>query len=696
MELEEFRESFINEDINAEAVNTNRYPIEVFIDHAADILKNDYSLISDISHCFYEFKNGTRAYKNMHVDAAYLDLPANTLDLLIADFNEDEIKSITNSVIEDKTKLLLNYFENCLKGFFIKAEQANPAVQLARDIRSNVDAIYGIHLFVVSTDKLSKYVKTLELNDYTYGSYSFKVTLDVLDIEKIYRSKMVGFEKEDLVISCEDFGFSGIPCIKAEIETDQYDSYLAIVPGPFLAEIYKKYGPSLMESNVRSFLKFNGGVNKGIRGTVLNEKSRFFTYNNGISTTAKSIVTENDPVTGLLIKTFVDLQIINGGQTTATLAATNIRNNADLSGIFVQMKLTVLHDPNPELIRNIAKYANSQNKVKTADLNSSHPFYVRMEDFSRKIYAPIASGQLVQQLWFFERARGQYEQPLMQMTKKQRDDYKLVRPKDKRFTLTDLSKYMNAADMLPHYVSWGGEVNAAHFHNNMEKQWEKDNSVYSELYYKELIGKKILFAYIENTVSSQEWYQENRAYRPQLVAYTFSKMVLEARKVKKYINFREIWDLQKVPDAFYGDTARMAKTVFDTIYDPNRSSTNIETYCKKEECWKIVQNKPYELSDAILEVLISHVEKNEEAVQAQKDQKFASGISDEIGIYTKGALYWESLIARGTEQKVLSYPEAQMLTNAIKYCNGTFEQLTKYQLKEIGRISTALKENGIE
>ena len=124
-------------------------------------------------------------------------------------------------------------------------------------------------------------------------------------------------------------------------------------------------------------MKFNGGVNKGIRGTILNEKSRFFTYNNGISTTAKSVSTKATG-SGLLITEFVDLQIINGGQTTATLAATNIKNNADLSGIFVQMKLTVLKEENPELIRNIATYANSQNKVKTADLNSSHPFYVRI------------------------------------------------------------------------------------------------------------------------------------------------------------------------------------------------------------------------------------------------------------------------------------------------------------------------------
>ena len=693
--IDEFRESFINEDVNAEAVNTSRYPIEVFIDHAVDILKNDYSLVSDMSHCFYEFKNGTKAYKNMHIDAAYLDLPGNTLNLLVADYNEGEIKNITRTLIGERSQSMINFFENVLKGFFSKAEQANPAVQLARDIRNNIDSIHTVHLFFVSTDKLSTTVKTLELDDYTFSSYNFRVALDVLDIEKIYRSKMAGFQKDDLVINCEDFGITGIPCIKAEIETDQYDSYLAIVPGVFLANIYKKYSSTLLESNVRSFLKFNGGVNKGIRGTILNEKSRFFTYNNGISTTAKSVetkMTEN----GLIITSFTDLQIINGGQTTATLAATNIKNNADLSGIFVQMKLTVLKEEDPELIRYIATYANSQNKVKTADLNSSHPFYVRIEDFSRKIYAPLASGQLVQQLWFFERARGQYEQPLMQMTKKQRDDYKLVRPKDKKFTLTDLSKYMNAADMLPHYVSWGGEVNAAHFHNSMDKQWKKDNSVFNELFYKELIGKKIFFAFIENVISDQEWYQERRAYRPQLVAYTFSKLVYEAKKAKKIINFRGIWDLQKVPDVYYKEVAAIGKIVFDTIYDENRSTANIETYCKKEECWIILQKKPYEISNAVREVLISNAEKEVEAVQAKKEQKVVTGLTDEVGIFYKGVDYWQSLITRGTEQGVLNPVEAQMLQNAIKYCNGVYAQLSKFQLKEIFRIESMLNENGIK
>ena len=360
------------------------------------------------------------------------------------------------------------------------------------------------------------------------------------------------------------------------------------------------------------------------------------------------------------------------------------------------MKLTVLKDSDPDLIRNIAKYANSQNKVKTADLNSSHPFYVRMEDFSRKIYAPLASGSLVQQLWFFERARGQYEQPLMQMTKAQANNYKLTRPKSMKFTLIDLAKYMNSANMLPHYVSWGGEVNAARFHNDMEKQWNKDNTVYNELFYKELIGKKILFAKIEKTISDQQWYQENRAYRPQIVAYTFSKLVLAAKEIHKVINYRQIWDIQGVPFEFEYDIAKIGELVFEKINDSNRSTTNVETYCKKQECWDIIAKVPYQISDELVAILIFPHEKVIEENEARKGQKFDNGLFNEIAIFQKGDDYWTSMIKRGKTQFVLNDADVFALMDAIKYCQMQYTQLSKKQIRAIINVVAKLKENGIE
>jgi hypothetical protein len=602
--LEEFRDRFINEDINAAAAASERHEVEVFIEESIDILTNDYSLITEMTPCYHDFSKGNRAYKNMHVDAAFLDIPSNVLNLLYADYNEGDVASITNEFIKHKSQLLINFFENVLKDYFDTAEKSSEAYQLAENIKKNIEYINKLHLFIASTNKLSRTVKKIKMPEVSFKDRKFQVVVNILDIENIYRSKLASFKKDDIVINCSDYNLDGIPYIQANLGTDQYESYLAVVPGKFLSDIYKEYDSSLLESNVRSFLKFNGAVNKGIRSTILNEKDKFFTYNNGISTTAENIERSHRNDGTPLITSFKNLQIINGGQTTATLAATSIKNKADLSGIYVQMKLTVLKQENPELVRNIATYANSQNKVKTADLNSSHPFYVLIENYSRKIYAPKTAGSLIQPLWFFERARGQYEQPMMQMSKAEALNYKLLRPKDKKFTLVDLAKYENASKMLPYYVSWGGEVNAARFHSSMLEQWEKDNSIYNELYYKELIGKKILFTHIEKTVSNQSWYQEKKAYRPQIVAYTFAKLVYSAEQVQKKINYKEIWDLQDVPSAFNFDIENIAKIVFDCINDEKRETTHIETYCKKETCWTVVKNVEYHISDELLSILV--------------------------------------------------------------------------------------------
>ena len=453
MNFDEYREFYIN-TIKNTGLSENIHPIDAFINDVSDMMINDYNLINDIELCNYEWKNGNKAFKSMKIDAYSVDVVTNTLNLLLADFNDGEIETITNQSKNNMSQLMLNFFENVLKGFFKETEQSAVYTQASIEIRKSIDSIDKIHLFIISTNKISEKVKDLLLQPFIYQGRVFKVKLDVIDFDRIFKTRAESFEKEDIIINTLDYGVEGIPCIKAKLGTDMYDSYLAVIPGEFLADIYDDYSSQLLESNVRSFLSFRGGINKGIRGTILNSRDKFFTYNNGISATAKSIETKFVDGQGLLITNFVDLQIINGGQTTASLASTRIKDKASLKNIYVQMKLTVVKENDPEFIRNIAKFANSQNKVTSADLNSNHPFYTRIEDFSRKIYAPAINGNPYQELWFFERARGQYEQPMIKMTtKKQRDDYQKVRPKDKKFTKTDLAKFVNSANMLPYYVS---------------------------------------------------------------------------------------------------------------------------------------------------------------------------------------------------------------------------------------------------
>ena len=75
---------------------------------------------------------------------------------------------------------------------------------------------------------------------------------------------------------------------------------------------------STIEFNVRSFLQDKVMVNKGLKHTIVNEPSKFVSYNNGISIIVDDIISfgEND---NILTDKFNGIQIINGGQTTASI-----------------------------------------------------------------------------------------------------------------------------------------------------------------------------------------------------------------------------------------------------------------------------------------------------------------------------------------------------------------------------------------
>ncbi len=689
MNLDDFREDLINE-IKAQSQIEGIYDVEAFIEYCKDILINDFGIISDLENTFVEYKTKNPQYRNMRLDASYLELSLNTIHLLYSDFNDGDIYPINNEFIKQKTTYMVNFFYNALKGYFKQSAESDSTTQMARDIVKNISAIKKLHLIIISTNKKSDRLKTtIGLKPINIGNIEFNIDLTLLDIEGIFETKAATFKREDIVIRTKDYSIpKGIPCIKADIQSKDYDSYLAVVPGKFLSDIYLKFSGRLLESNVRSFLNTRGQINKGILNTILTNKTNFFAYNNGIATTAEDIKIEK--IDGFnYITEFTNLQIINGGQTTASLASAVIKNNANLSGIFVQMKLTLIknEDKAPELIRLISKYANKQNKVTNADLNSNHPFYARIEDLSRKIKTPLLPNTIVQKVWFFERARGQYDQAKMQLkTKKERDSFELLNPKSQKFTKTDLAKYINASEMRPYDVSWGAEVNMTRFQTLMEKDWEKSNLEYNEEYYKDLIAKAIVFKEIERIISNTEWYQNNRGYRAQLVPYTFSKFVYEASRMNLLLNYKKIWEQQACLEEYKKDFENIAKMVYDVFNDTNRQILNIGEYAKREICWNKLNEKSYKLSCEAKKQLITQEDKEIDMKAARRDQKIANEVVSEIAIFKLGLDYWEKVKDIGEQLNELSFYEIQLCDVAKKYIRQEYQMLTKKQAKDLWSI----------
>lgn len=686
--LKEFRSDFINE-IEAEAETEQDYPQDIFIDECKDILINDFGLLSDLNHTYIDKKSTSYKFKSMRLDASYLETSVNTLHLLYADYNRGEAELINNEFIKEKVQLLENFFTNVLAGYFVNGADSDPVTEMARDIRKNIDLVKKVHVIIVSTNQKSTRLKTtFEQKAIDCAGKIFDVDLTLLDIEGIYHAKTASLQKEDIIIDTKTYGIDGIPCIKANINSNDYESYLAVVPGQFLSDIYLKYNARLLESNVRSFLNTRGEINKGILNTILYDKEKFFAFNNGIATTADSIEIENFPE-GSFITSFKNLQIINGGQTTASLASAVLKNDADLRGIYVQMKLSIIKNNSnkAELIRQIAKYANKQNKVTNADLNSNHPFYARIEEFSRKIKAPLAPNSTVQSIWFFERARGQYDQAKMKLkTKKDRQVFEIQNPKSQKFTKTDLAKYINSDAMRPFDVSWGAEVNMTKFQEIMEKEWDKNKDKFNEIYYKDLIAKAIIFKKIEQLISDEEWYINNKGYRAQLVPYTFSKFMYEIDKVGKVFNYKKVWEQQSLSEDYFDDLRKIAKLCYDTFNDSNRSILNIGEYAKRKICWEKLNEKNFALSEKTKSLLIDKEDRLVENRLAVKEQKQNSEITSEIEIFNLGINYWKAVKERGMQLKTLSYYECQLCDYAIRYIQQIYTSLSKKQVKDLSVI----------
>lgn len=277
----------------------------------------------------------------------------------------------------------------------------------------NDESIDKINLIIITNQDISNSVK--ELPPFTF--LDKKVGVSIWSTMRFFELYQSGREREPIVIKTERYGIDGIPCIKADmVDNIDYDAYLAIVPGEFLHKIYYDHGPHLLEGNVRAFLSNRGKINRGIRNTIRTEPTKFFTYNNGIACTAAKITLSPD---GHKIVEIEDLQIINGGQTTASLTSAVLKDKLSLDNIFVPMKMTVVkNDDYDTMIQNISKYANSQNTVTDADFFSNHPFHRTLATLSTHTPAPAKDGSLHGTYWYYERSRGKYEQEQFKLYKK--------------------------------------------------------------------------------------------------------------------------------------------------------------------------------------------------------------------------------------------------------------------------------------
>lgn len=664
MELNEYKDLLLEQIRMESSINFSDTTSE-FIKYVTDILTSAEEF-DDFTETYFEtkVKNG----KKIQIDGFSFDEIDKSCILLISDFtNNNDLTTIVNSDIDKLYSKLEGFVENSINGYICdKCEESSEGYGFSKEIRDRLNEITKFKFYIITDKILSNAVKNIN----NKSIFNKDVYVNIWDISRLYNLARSKMQKESIEIKLNEYMNEGLPCILAvDYEKENYRSYLTAIPGDVLASLYIKYGSRLLEGNVRSFLSTRGKVNRQIRSTILNNPEMFFAYNNGIAATATEAEYEVGNK-GLIIKSLKNLQIINGGQTTASIANVVLQDKNDVSNIMVPMKLSIVdNDKAEEIIPIISRCANSQNKVNEADFFSNHPYHIRMEEYSRKIFAPPTGGNQYQTIWFYERARGQYIQEQMKLTKSERKRYLLKNPKNQVVKKVDLAKYINTYEGKPHIVSRGSQASMREFANEIDKKWNKSDSFFNEYYYKKIIALTIIFKETEKIVSNEEWYKEVKSYRANIVTYTLAILFDYIKNNLKdfTFDFKKIWNNQKIYNSLEKQISIISKEVFDFITRDDRLTLNVTEWCKKEICWQRAQKEKWTITNEFLETLIEKENEKQEIKQEIKNRKVENELNLEIEVVKLGACYWRNLLLWGSQRGILTSVEKSVLKIASNF-----------------------------
>lgn len=590
-----------------------------------------------------------RAQRGMRVDGYWFN-DEGGLDLFVADFDSRaELASLTRTDADAAFRRVANFFEaSLMKNLAADLEVTSPEYGLARQIADRKSLIRHLNLILVSERTLSDRIQALPDSE-TAG---VPTSYHIWDISRLHRQRSSRSHKEALDLDFETMFGTGISCLPAHLGTDAYQSYLVVMPGTILSTIYEKFGARLLEQNVRTFLQARAKVNQGIRTTIMTEPGMFFAYNNGITATAQGVETKRT-ADGLQITRITDLQIVNGGQTTASLFHTRRKDKADLGQIFVQMKLSVIDSGESEkVVPRISEYANTQNRVQAADFFSNHAFHIRMEEFSRRIWAPAGKGAQRETKWFYERARGQYADAQAKLTPAEQRRFKAENPKPQMLTKTDLAKFENVWDDHPRYVNLGAEKNFARYAARMGREWDKSSDGFNEFYFKRVVARGIIFRATERIVSAQPWY--NNGYRANIVAYTLAVLSELTKRQEKSLDFLGVWNAQAISAVLESTIAVVASRVNDDLLRPMQGISNISEWAKREACWTRMVEHMDEFAALLPEEFdnecLSRDEGLTEKRSARNTQKLDNGIEAQTKVFAIPAARWsvihDTLVAK--------------------------------------------------
>lgn len=657
-EIDSFAHDFF-QDVNFESEATGNYSVEVYIEKYCEVLV-EAGEIDNYGIVLYSGPPGS----GVRIDGYGgdpEDSDSGVLSLIISDFQQsDEIRRLTKTEMDAIFRRPLKFLNKSLNSDWRNSlEESSRAFGLADLISQRWTNTSKVRVFLISNRELSDRVDRRDADELD----GKPITYSVWDIKRLCRFLTTGHGREEISIDLEKEYGGSIPVLFAQQSDEEHESYLTILPGEVLAKIYDRWGTRLLEQNVRVFLQARGNVNKGIKKTLETEPTMFFAYNNGITATAAEVdISQTNE--GRMLRRLKNFQIVNGGQTTASIYIAN-RLKTDLSKVFVQMKLSVVDPVKTEVIvPKISEFANSQNRVNAADFFSNHPFHIRVEKFSRRMFAPSQEGTFRESKWFYERARGQFADARSLLTRAQKKKFDLENPRSQLVTKTDLAKFINVWRSDPNRVNLGAQKNFVFFAEYIGRKWEKQKDDINEEWFREAIAKAIIFRSTEKLVSKQEWYQGG--YRANIVAYAIAKMAHDIDRMNCSVNFQTIWRKQSVSECMEANIAMVSKEVHEVLVNPPEGFRNVTEWAKKHACWNEIRKLEIDWSKDFVERLVSKDSKKEQEHSARKEQKTLNQIEAQMAVVNASREFWMDVENWGMKNNLLSPADMDFMKLACK------------------------------
>ncbi len=572
MSLDEFVRD-LNESVLAESQATGDDPELVFTRNAVEYL-------TDTGECLgpdpFLFK--ARGYR---ADGWDLQEENSALDLFVTRFVPGGgITKIPKGQVLDALSRGRRFVERCVDGAWGEITASAEALDAAKEIHRVAGTLRLIRIFLLT----NALCPDRKLEDSKLGKT--KIAYIVCDIDRLNTIASGGVAREPIELARSQLG-GGLPCVPIADASGSYDSYLGVISGSVLADLYHDWGDRLLEHNVRSYLQARGKVNRGILETLRSEPRMFLAYNNGISATAEHATTSTGQSHQVVITGLRNFQIVNGGQTTATLHIARYREGLDLAGVNVQLKLTVIRDAASveRIVPQISKFANSQTKVTLSDFSANDPFQMGLEQLSRHTWTPVHPGRPASK-WFYERTRGRYLTELGgQGSPGKRTAFQNQFPKSQVLTKILAAKCEMAWAQRPHVVSLGGEKN---FSNFIDELGRSVRSAPSEDYFRRLVALVILYRECDLIVEGRAF----GGYKANVVAYSIAWL---SYLTAQCLDLQTIWNEQEVGDGVRQALYELATDVWAHLNAPPPTVRNVTEWCKKEACWRELRSRPKSL-----------------------------------------------------------------------------------------------------